>query len=470
MLLSISTSHKPAGDLGFILLKNPDNLNSFELSFGMAHVFFPEASDERCTACLLLDIDSVNLVRGKGYTGGIEQYVNDRPYVASSFMSVAIAKVFGTAMAGKSKHNQELADTVLPFTARLSVISCRGGSSLLSTLFEPLGYEVKAERLPLDAQFPEWGDSRYYSLEIKGEKRLRDLLKHLYVLIPVLDDEKHYFVGEEEVAKLLKHGAEWLASHPAKSIISHRYLAHKHTLSKLALSRLVEQGEDPDEEQENQNIQEEEVERPLSLNEQRIQAVLAVLKENGVRSVIDLGCGEGRYLKELLEEKSFERVGGFDVSPRVLEKAAERLHLERMPEKKRARLSIFQSSLMYKDERLREYEAAICIEVIEHMDLNRLPSFEKALFAFAKPKLVIVTTPNREYNQNFESLPAGKFRHGDHRFEWTREEFMSWANDVAFRHSYKTEFRAIGPLLETLGAPTQMVIFKLDGGEADPET
>lgn len=459
MLLTISTTHRPATDLGFILLKNPENVHSVELSFGNAHVFYPEASEQRCTACLLLDVDSVNLVRGKGYSEGVEQYVNDRPYVASSFMSVAIAKVFGTALSGKSKHDQQLADTPIPLTASLSAVPCRGGETLLRTLFEPLGYEVLAERLPLDPAFPEWGASRYYSLQITSVVRLKDLLSHLYVLIPVLDDEKHYFVGEEEVKKLLKHGEGWLSTHPAKNIITHRYLAHKHALSKLALSQLIEEGEDPEEQENEQNVQEEEVERPLSLNEQRIQTVIGTLKEHGARTVIDLGCGEGRYLRELLEQKDLEKIAGVDVSPRVLENAADRLKLERMPERKKNRLSLFQGSLVYKDERLRGYDAAICIEVIEHIDLHRIQYFERALFQFAKPRMVLVTTPNIEFNQKFETLPCGKLRHGDHRFEWSRAEFQSWASSAAEKFGYSVSFAPIGPVDEHLGPPTQMAVF-----------
>ncbi len=460
MLLSISTRHKAASDLGYILLKNPENVHSFELSFGKAHVFFPEANEDSCTACLLLDVDSVTLVRGKGQgADALADYVSDRPYVASSFMSVAIAKVFGTALSGKCKHNQELADMALPLTARLPVIPCRGGETLLQTLFAPLGYEIKAEHLPLDEKFRQWGESRYYSLEISGNLRLKDLLSHLYVLIPVMDDDKHYFVGEAEVNKLLKHGEGWLSTHPAKNIISQRYLLHKRSLSELALSQLIDEIEPGDELEKAQEEQEEAVERPLSLNEQRIQSVLDALNEHNVRSVIDLGCGEGRYVKELLQHKIFERVAGVDVSPRVLDKAADRLKLDRMPQHKKDRLALFQGSLVYKDARLGGYDAAICIEVIEHMDLSRLPYFERTLFQFAKPRLAVVTTPNIEYNQKFEGLQNGKFRHGDHRFEWTRAEFESWARAAAEKHSYSVVFKPIGPVDEALGAPTQMAIF-----------
>lgn len=462
MLLSISTSHKPATDLGYLLMKNPQNVHPVELSFGKAHVFYPQASEDLCTATLALDVDAVGLVRGKGPGAeGLEQYVNDRPYVASSYFSVAIARAFGTALTGKSKYNQELADTKIPLTAKIPVVPCRGGEVLLNTLFAPLGYEIKATRLPLDSNFPDWGESRYYSLELSNTLRVKDLLSHLYVLIPVLDDDKHYFVGQAEVEKLLKHGEGWLSAHPAKQIISTRYLLHKRSLAQLALDQLLEEEEDPVEKQERQDSQEEAVERPISLNEQRIQTVIETLKEHRVRSVIDLGCGEGRYLKEILEHKEFSSVGGIDVSPRVLEKAADRLKLERMPERRREKISLFQSSLVYKDSRIKDYEAAICIEVIEHMDLPRIPVFERTLFHFAHPRLVIVTTPNVEYNKKFETLPAGKMRHGDHRFEWSREEFQTWAKNAAKKYGYEVTFSPIGPVDEELGPPTQMATFVL---------
>jgi 3' terminal RNA ribose 2'-O-methyltransferase Hen1 len=282
----------------------------------------------------------------------------------------------------------------------------------------------------------------------------------LYVLIPVLDDEKHYYVDEAEVEKLLRHGQGWLAGHPAKNLISRRYLAHKQSLARLALSRLVD--EDPDdieEKDERLNLQEEAVERPLSLNEQRMKSVLAVLQKHEVRSVVDLGCGEGRYLKELFEQKQFDLVAGMDVSPAVLEKAHDRLRLERLPERLRERVSLFQGSLMYRDERLRGFDAAICIEVIEHMELSRLPSFEHTVFHFAAPELVVISTPNFEYNRKFENLPSGKFRHGDHRFEWTREQFEFWAKGVAERCNYQVYFEPIGPVDTECGAPTQMAVF-----------
>ena len=171
MLLTLTTTHHPATDLGYLLGKNPARAQSFELAFGMAHVFYPEAGDDACTAALLLDVDPVGLVRGGG---GMDQYVNDRPYAASSFLSVALSRVMRSAMAGSSRERPELAETPIPLVARIAVLPCRGGDAFLRRLFEPLGYAVEAVAHPLDEAEPEWGDSRYFTVTLSATKRLAE--------------------------------------------------------------------------------------------------------------------------------------------------------------------------------------------------------------------------------------------------------------------------------------------------------
>src|SRR4028118_36519 len=463
MLLTITTTQTPATALGYLLHKHPERFQSFELSFGKASVFYPEASLEHCTAALLLDVDPVGLVRkqrGEGYQ--LEQYVNDRPYVASSFLSVAIAQVFGTALAGRCKDQPELAQTPIPLTAKLSVLPCKSGEAFLRRLFEPLGYTVTVEVHALDEQFPEWGKSPYFTVELQGTVRLQDLLSHLYVLIPVLDDEKHYWVGDEEVEKLLRHGEGWLTTHPEQQQMAKRYLKRQGRLVRTALAQLVEEDNpEPDDTQQKHELEEAAVEKPISLNQQRLEAVLAALKASGAKRVLDLGCGEGRLLKELLQDKTFEEIVGVDVSYRALEIAQERLHLEWLTEQQRQRIKLIQGSLTYRDQRLSGYDAATVVEVIEHLDPPRLAGFERSLFEFARPTTVVVTTPNVEYNVKFENLPAGKLRHKDHRFEWTRAEFQAWANRVAERCGYSVEFLPVGLEDVDVGAPTQMGMFTL---------
>ncbi len=462
MLLTISSTHSPATDLGYLLHKNPERVQSFNLSFGQARVYYPEASAERCTAALLLDVDSVALVRSKhGEARSLANYVNDRPYVASSFLSVAIAQVFGSALGGRCKANQELADTALPLVATLSAVPCKSGEGFLRSLFEPLGYEVATGNFPLDATFPEWGDSPYYSLKLTGTVRLSELLSHLYVLIPALDANKHYYIGDEEVEKLIRMGESWLPAHPERENIVRRYLKHRASLVRDALAQLIqEEALDPDEVAKTNAQEEAAIERKTSLHDQRLGAVLAVLKQSGAKRILDLGCGEGRLLALLLKDRQFTDILGMDVSYQVLEKAQDSLHFDRMPGMQLERIKLIQGSLIYRDARLSNYEAAAVVEVIEHLDPPRLAAFERSLFEFAHPGTVVVTTPNREYNPKFETLPAGEFRHKDHRFEWTRAEFEAWSASVCERFGYAVRFLPIGPEDPEVGAPSQMGVFE----------
>src|SRR5271154_4941856 len=253
MLLTITTTTPPASDLGFLLHKHPERFQSFDLSFGKVHVYYPEVGAERCTACLLLDVDSVGLVRGKNPDQSflLAQYVNDRPYAASSFMSVAISQVFGSALQGRCKDRPDLATTAIPLTARIDVLPVRGGERFLRAVFEPLGYEVETVRSPLDERFPEWRESPYFSVTVRKTTTLADLLTHLYVLIPVFDNRKHYWVGDDEMEKLLAKGEGWLAEHPEKEEITRRYLKFQPRLFRLALSRLVQEKE-PEETEDDQ--------------------------------------------------------------------------------------------------------------------------------------------------------------------------------------------------------------------------
>lgn len=466
MLFTISTTYEPATDLGYLLHKNPARAQSVDLSFGRAHVIYPEADARRCTVALVLDVDPVGLVRGRrgpeGDGGLLAQYVNDRPYAASSFLSVAIAQAFGTAMAGRSKERPELAARAIPLEARLTSVPCRGGEELLRRLFEPLGYAIETVPHALDPTFPEWGESRYYTVTLKAEKRLAELLAHIYVLVPVLDGEKHYWVGDAEVEKLLRVGEGWLAAHPERELIARRYLKHRHSLVRDAIERLVTEEEGTQEAASDEatgNADEERLERPVSLNEQRLATVLGALRASGATSVVDLGCGEGRLLRELLGDRSFQRIVGMDVSYRALEIAASRLHLDRLPPLQRQRIELIHGSLMYRDRRLSGFDAASAVEVIEHLDPPRLAAFERVLFEHARPGTVVLTTPNAEYNVRWPTLPAGHFRHRDHRFEWTRAEFQAWATRVAERFGYAVRFAPVGPVDPEVGSPTQMGLF-----------
>lgn len=460
MLLRITSTAEPATDLGYLLHKHPERMHMAETGTGKAYVFYTAATPERCTACLLLELDPVGLVRGARQ---LEDYVNDRPYVASSYLTVALGRLFGTALAGNCAKRPELVETRLPLEITVEVVRVRGGAAVLERLFGPLGYGVAARRIPLDTQFPEWGESSYFQLTLTGVATVHDALSHLYVLLPVLDDEKHYYINEEEVDKLLRHGEGWLRGHPEREFIASRYLKRRISLVGEAFARLLDEESaavDAVEARTEEGSQaERELQRPMTLHTQRLHLVAERLRELGAKSVVDLGCGEGKLLRRLLAERSFERILGMDVSHRALETASDRLRLEQMPERQRRRISLIQGSLVYRDQRLQGFDGAALVEVIEHLDPSRLRALERVVFEFARPRHVVVTTPNREYNVLFPSLPAGRMRHGDHRFEWTRAEFGAWAHATGGRFGYAVQIEPVGPEDPEHGAPSQMAVF-----------
>lgn len=451
-----------ATDLGFLLHKHPDKSQSFSTSMGMAHVFWPEAGNKRTTVALLLEVDPIALVRGKGRRDSgfsLAQYVNDRPYAASSMLSVALGRVFRTALTGRCEARPDLVGTPLPLEVHLPALPSRGGSELIERLFGPLGWTVAATPLPLDPEIPAWGESRYVDVTLTGDIVLADALAHLYVLIPVLDDNKHYWVSQDEVEKLLRMGGVWLAEHPERDLITRRYLRHQRELVQSAVGRLAEI-DDAEPQQLDNAVPDEPDERPTPLVQLRKGAVLAALRAEGANTVVDLGCGEGSLLRELITDPTFSKILGVDVSHRALEIAAKRLRFDRMPDTQRARLELVQSSATYRDDRLAGYDAVVLMEVVEHVDLPRLPALVRSVFAHARPTSVVVTTPNVEHNVRYEFLSEGAMRHADHRFEWTRAEFRSWAKAVATEHGYDVRYLPVGEDDPEVGPPTQMAVFR----------
>ncbi|WP_073812409.1 3' terminal RNA ribose 2'-O-methyltransferase Hen1 [Kitasatospora sp. CB01950] len=524
MFVSISTTgtaENPASDLGFLLHKHPDKVQRFTTAHGTAHVFYPESGEDACTAALLLEVDPAALLRqgrGKGRSGSpdlaLAEYVNDRPYAASSLLAVALRTVFRSAMKGECGHRPELPGRAMPLRIALPAVPVAGdGPALVERLFAPLGWQVEATCVPLDESFPEWGDSRYVRLELTGTLRLADALQHLYVLLPVLDGAKHYWVAPDEVDKLLAAGQGWLADHPERALITRRYLSRRWSLTRLAMERLalarLAEADDREAEELDNAVPdtpeevtatdpttdvetelptddastpaqaaptgepqpeppaveppavEEAAGRSESLAVQRRTAILAALAGTGAARVLDLGCGQGELVGALLKEPRVTEVVGVDVSSRALTIAARRLRLDRMPERQARRVRLVQGALTYTDARLKGYDAAVLCEVIEHLDLPRLPALEYAVFGAARPAAVVVTTPNVEYNVRWESLPAGHVRHGDHRFEWSRAEFTAWAEQVADSYGYTVAFEPVGPLDPEVGAPTQLAHFRL---------
>ena len=327
MLLQITTTARPATDIGYLLHKRPPKLQSFELGFGNAHVFWPEATAERATAALLLDIDPLKLIRGPGAV--LSDYVNDRAYVSSSFLSVALSRVFGQALGSRCKERPELAGRPIPLEVQVAAVPCRGGDAMVNTLFGPLGYKIEtsigatvvATRAAgvngrLEVTGTTATGSRYRNIRLQATKTLGEVLSHVYVLLPVLDNAKHYWIGDAEVEKLLAHGKGWLEEHPARGVITRRYLGHRKQLTKAANNRLVThvravEDAEPDNEEKNAAQTAAEATTPASeagsedhrsLHTQRLDWVIERLKVHGAVRVVDLGCGHGQLLTRLTEE------------------------------------------------------------------------------------------------------------------------------------------------------------------------
>jgi 3' terminal RNA ribose 2'-O-methyltransferase Hen1 len=468
MLVTVTSTAASASDLSHLLRKHPDRAQEFALSVGTAHVFYPEVSGERCTVAMLLEVDPVGLARDKRFRGSdaatLARYVNDRPYASSSMVAVALGQVFRTAMNGTSETYPELAASALPLEITVAAVPARGRDTagLVTRLFEPLGWAVDETPIPLDPEFPEWGDSVYVDLVLRGEMRLSDALRHLYVLLPVLDDAKHYWVSDDEVAKLLRAGEGWLPDHPERELITRRYLAHQRSMVDEATELLAAEARlgDLDDIPANGGEAQREQSRTAPLAPQRADAVLAALRDIGARSVADVGCGEGALLRRLMADAAFTTIIGSDVSASVLAKAERALNLREASDRQRERVRLLQSSVTYQDDRIAGLDAIVLMEVIEHIDEERLPALESSVFGAAAPGAVIVTTPNGDHNILFESLPAGAFRHSDHRFEWSRAEFADWAEGVAARRGYTVEYRTVGEVDADHGSPTQLALFR----------
>ncbi len=447
MLLNISTKRNGLA-LSFLLHKHPDKVQTFKLNFGEVHVFYPEYSEKKCSFALLLDINPINIIRErKGEQLSMSDYVNDRPYVCSSFMSTAIAKVLGSALNGKCPDHPEFLKEEFSFKVKLSAVSVKGKAKAVNSLFQPLGYTVGMKGALIDEKFPEWGTSNYFELTLSNTISLQEMLSHLYVLLPVLDNSKHYYMSNDEVNKLLDKGGDWLENHPEKEYIIRRYFKRKTGLTQKVIQSLKEE-----------NIEQEkteEKEKVVSLHDIRLNLVTGELKKRNIQSLIDLGCGEGKLLQRVIEQTSINKVTGLDVSFKALKIAQRRLKLDNLTKD----CQLIQGALTYQDDRMKGFDCATLIEVIEHIDEERLKTMARVVFEFAQPNTVIMTTPNGEYNIMYENLHGENFRHTDHRFEWSRYQFETWVKEVADQYNYEVTTQGVGEEDQEVGCPSQMAIF-----------
>ena len=473
MFLSLATTAPRADELGFLLQKHPGRAFRRELSVGVATVFYPEATADRCEVCLLLEADPVKLARESQRHGGGNGYATAKPYLAGSLLAVAIGRCFNSALAGRAKEKAERLVEAWPVVVTVPALPCRGGADAVRAAWEPLGYVCEVHTPPLDPAHPGWGGANVHAVTLTGTHPIPAVLNHLAVLLPALEGDRHHFVSDDEVDKLVRRGGDWLADHPHRDRLVSHSLRRQPSLVAAALERLDALA-DPDPPEvtppappgptggaspETAPPGGDAGAKPRPLHETRLRAVTDVLADpaRGVTSVADLGCGEGKLLRKLMAEPRFERILGMDVSAPLLARTADRLKLDR-PDRA-GRVTLIQGSLTLRDDRLAGFDAAVLCEVIEHLDPHRLDALAASLFGCAAPRTVVLTTPNRAYNAVWESLPAGELRHRDHRFEWDRDEFAAWTGAVAARFRYAVERRGVGEEHPEFGPPSQMAVF-----------
>ena len=445
MLLTIACNGPDATDLSWLLHKRPDRFQKFDLGYGNAFIFFPEYARDRCTACLLLEIRSDSLNELCKAKDGEFQYVNSRQYLSSSLLSAAIGRAFSSALKGVCQDKPSLVDKSYDIEIRISSFSCRINPDFIERILAPLGYGIEWEELQKEEDYLDGGFS-YGDLHLRIHATLQNVLSHLYILFPVFDRQTHVWLGETQLQKFIRHSQKWLGEHPEKRLIINEYFGPAADLRYRMLElfgALRNQDDNP---------------QYASLNYARQSAIDGVLAASGAKSVIDLGCGNASLLSYLHEKDTYEKLAGMDVSAKNIESARKKLGSSFLHT--RATPDLFIGSLTYSDKRIFGYDAAILSEVIEHFETERMDSIMRIILSEARPKLFVMTTPNKTYNHEFPFLEPGAFRHPDHRHEFDKNEFSEFCERYASMFDYDFEMSHIGEELSEVGAPTLMGIFK----------
>lgn len=503
MQLAIKATGEGAKMLSFLLSKNPQNLYDRSEKGYRVRLTYTVFTDTEVEAVLIVTPDPVELVKNSPDVYDITQYINDREFVTSSLFCSYARSALGTALNGRPKEEySEWVNHAFNLTISFGPVASDLPDAVINDLFEYLGYEVTIERGQADYRFQLKERSSARFISISGLSTVQAALKQLFVLIPVLDNYKHYYLSEQEIDKLQRYGEGWLDRHPLRELIIKRSLRFQDLIDQAALIYGDKRWEQPAEGynvwkpavgreeiaktaeikgiEELEELEEldgiDEAERLdgesaresapfVSLNEQRYQAIVKIVENIPAKqTLVDFGAGEGKLSVRLGFIPGVKEILAVEPTERAQLRAIERFD-------KAARREAFVKpipvwgSLFYYDERLRCKDVMILCEVIEHIDEYRLPGTMECLFKEYQPKTLIVTTPNAEYNA-FYQMPE-KMRHKDHRFEWTRQEFSEWCNGWANLYPYEVQIEGIGDQTEEYGQPTQTAIFTRQVGEAD---
>ncbi|MBW4084382.1 3' terminal RNA ribose 2'-O-methyltransferase Hen1 [Paenibacillus sp. S150] len=474
MHLIIRVTGAGAGMLSRLLAKNPDNLYDRMEKEARVRIAFTASSEQEAEAVIYVTPDPVELVKGASSAhNDITQYINDREFVVSSLFCTYIRSALGTALNGKTK------EAYLPWVNRKLALELTFGpvaSNLpdhaLEDLFIPLGYEVVLERGDAAYAFELKSRSSVRYIKLKGIQTLQTALRQLFVLIPALDDYKHYYISDDEVDKIRRYGDGWLENHPQRALILKRTLrfagAIKHYEDQMAgdgqqaengasgeAPGIAEPFAAPAEASAGTGAAEAPKAR---LNDLRYAAIADTVERLAARrSIVDFGSGGGKLSARLSSVPGVQEIKAVEPSAAAQLRAMDRFaKLEGRPGA--IVPEPVTGSLFYYDEALRGKDVMILCEVIEHIDERRLNRVMETIFHEYAPGTLIITTPNKEYNALYQ-MEHEKLRHRDHRFEWDREAFGAWCSCWTSAYNYSVRLSGIGEFAQEYGYPTQMAIF-----------
>lgn len=444
MQLTIQASGDNVKAISYLLSKNPSNLYERNHKGHLVRLFYSKFTETELEVTIFVTPDPIELIKNNSNSYDITHYINDREFAVSSIFCSFIRSALGTALNGQPKEEHiKWVDHPFPFTFEFGPVVSTLTDEKLMNLFEPIGYEVTINRPEIEYSIPIKTKSSARYISIKGMKTLQEGLRHLFVLIPVIDNYKHYFIDEKEIEKLERYGEGWLEQHPLRDLIYRQALRFKEIYS------LVE----------NSSKDEKKIEpvKKVRLNELRYEKIVNTVSEMKPRSVVDFGSGEGKLSVQLGFVEGITEILAVEPSESASLKALERFNKVKNKEKF-VNPELLWGSLFYYDERLKDKDVIILCEVIEHIDESRLPKAMDTLLHDYQPGALIITTPNRDYNELYDM--EEHLRHNDHRFEWTRAEFRQWCTERNHGNDYELLFDGIGEEHASQGFPTQMCVFK----------
>lgn len=459
MQLAIKATGEGAKMLSFLLSKNPQNLYDRMEKGYRVRLTYTVFSDSEVEALIFVTPDPVELVKNSPDTYEITQYINDREFVVSSIFCSNTRSALGTALNGRPKEEYlDWAKHAFQLTIGFGPVATDLPDAAIKNLFEPLGYQTEIERGRADYnfQFKERSSARFINLQSKVT--LQNALQHLFVLIPVLDDYRHYFIDEREIEKLERYGEGWLADHPLKELIIKRTLRFRELIDQMVLNshqtELINEAVTPE-----PNISSQPVVR---LNKLRYQRLVKIIEDLAAReSIVDFGAGEGKLSVRLGFIPGVKEILAVEPTEKEQLRALKRFSEASRKDDFIAPTPVW-GSLFYYDEQLCGKDVMILSEVIEHIDESRLPRVMDTILGSYKPQVLLITTPNAEYNPVYQ-MEEG-IRHKDHRFEWSRAEFAEWTYCLARNYAYEVQIDGIGEEAEGYGHPSQLAILTRQGG------